>query len=262
VTSHHVAPEDLSAYVDGELGHDERLAVESHLASCRACRDELAALSWTVEFVRGMPRSQVPPGVSFHVPVGEPSALDEASGRSGLSILAWGSMAVAAAAVVLAVLQARPFAMTGLPARPAELAMEDASRAVAVTEALPAGAPLPEGAAGSAITADRDQEQTRMALAPTALDEIGGAGDLAAEQAVTSSQTLTRLDAEAVATASATARATQRPAANIARAPSGPRAGSLAPQPEPSQSVRWIALAAGAVVLAAAAFALGRRSRS
>lgn len=40
----HLTASQASAYLDGELENSERLAVESHLASCRECRDELASV--------------------------------------------------------------------------------------------------------------------------------------------------------------------------------------------------------------------------
>ena len=36
--------EDISAYISGELGAEERAAVEKHLAECAACRDQYKTL--------------------------------------------------------------------------------------------------------------------------------------------------------------------------------------------------------------------------
>jgi anti-sigma factor RsiW len=50
----------LSAYVDGEVSHRERRRIESHLASCEACRAELRALRWTVDLLRQTPPVKAP----------------------------------------------------------------------------------------------------------------------------------------------------------------------------------------------------------
>src|SRR5690348_4252152 len=54
---HPFAPEDLMAYVDGELTAIERARVTAHLEQCGACRDTIAAMrqvsddlaGWTIE---------------------------------------------------------------------------------------------------------------------------------------------------------------------------------------------------------------------
>jgi len=48
--------EDLSAYVDGELGERARRAVETHLASCEACSTLLRELQDTKSLLRELPR--------------------------------------------------------------------------------------------------------------------------------------------------------------------------------------------------------------
>lgn len=45
----------LSAYVDGELGEDERGVVERHLLACEACRGEFAAITYSRDSVRALP---------------------------------------------------------------------------------------------------------------------------------------------------------------------------------------------------------------
>jgi len=46
---------DLSAYLDGALGHAERASVETHLAGCAACRSRLAQLADTVRLIAALP---------------------------------------------------------------------------------------------------------------------------------------------------------------------------------------------------------------
>lgn len=45
----------LSEYLDGELAHDERLALEAHLDGCPACREVLEDLRAVVATARGLP---------------------------------------------------------------------------------------------------------------------------------------------------------------------------------------------------------------
>lgn len=52
--------ENLSAYLDGELEPREEKALESHLESCKSCRDQLERLRSTVRLVRSLPRAQAP----------------------------------------------------------------------------------------------------------------------------------------------------------------------------------------------------------
>jgi len=57
----------LSEYLDGALDAGERAALERHLAECRDCRRELAALKRTVEAMAGLPREGAPPGFADRV---------------------------------------------------------------------------------------------------------------------------------------------------------------------------------------------------
>jgi hypothetical protein len=55
-----VHPEDeLSAYVDGELGERARRAVEAHLASCEACSTLLKELQGTKSLLSELPKSEL-----------------------------------------------------------------------------------------------------------------------------------------------------------------------------------------------------------
>jgi hypothetical protein len=66
-TEHRYAEERLSAYLDGELLPQERMAVDRHLAICQACRWNLETLRQTVQWTRELPDIPVPR--AFRVPV-------------------------------------------------------------------------------------------------------------------------------------------------------------------------------------------------
>ncbi|HZC05544.1 MAG TPA: zf-HC2 domain-containing protein [Ktedonobacterales bacterium] len=52
--------ERLSAYLDGELGAEERVALDAHLSGCERCQDELAALRQTRSLLRALPTPAMP----------------------------------------------------------------------------------------------------------------------------------------------------------------------------------------------------------
>lgn len=59
--NNHIAPEDLSAYADGEaLAPQERERVERHLETCEVCRQELAELSAIQQLLSELPEPEVP----------------------------------------------------------------------------------------------------------------------------------------------------------------------------------------------------------
>src|SRR5690349_13960758 len=45
----HLSPDDMAEMADGRLLPDRRAAVETHLAVCRQCRDELASITSLVD---------------------------------------------------------------------------------------------------------------------------------------------------------------------------------------------------------------------
>ena len=47
--------EQLTSYLDGELGDNERARLELHLESCRSCRQEYNSLRQTVSLLRQVP---------------------------------------------------------------------------------------------------------------------------------------------------------------------------------------------------------------
>lgn len=103
----HIPTESLSAYLDHQLSTDQRHQVEQHLSECHVCRDELATLSWSVAFTRAMPRSDVPFGRSFHVPVpAAPAQKDQARrGPRWWSMMAAASLGVAVLVIGIALRQ-------------------------------------------------------------------------------------------------------------------------------------------------------------
>lgn len=52
--------ETLTAYVDGELGAPERVALEAHLPGCAECQAEVAAQRQTRALLRGLPELAAP----------------------------------------------------------------------------------------------------------------------------------------------------------------------------------------------------------
>ncbi len=49
-----------SAWVDGELGHDERATMAAHLQGCPRCRGRIDGLRVTSTMLRSLPQRQVP----------------------------------------------------------------------------------------------------------------------------------------------------------------------------------------------------------
>lgn len=54
----------LSAYLDDELGAAARTAVDAHLAECRPCRDELAAVTLARDAVRNLEWLPLPESIA------------------------------------------------------------------------------------------------------------------------------------------------------------------------------------------------------
>jgi anti-sigma factor RsiW len=98
------APDDrLSAYLDGELGPDERGAVESYVAASQEWRLELDEVSWARDTLRGLPVHEAPPG--FWEAALAPELAPARGRRRGVSRIAGlGAAAAAVAAVVTAAL--------------------------------------------------------------------------------------------------------------------------------------------------------------
>ncbi len=63
----HLSTEQLSAYMDGEVGHAETREAEGHLASCPACQARLGSMRRLVVEIRRMERAAPPPDMAYQV---------------------------------------------------------------------------------------------------------------------------------------------------------------------------------------------------
>jgi hypothetical protein len=57
-------PAELSAWIDGELGSDDRARIAAHLQTCPACRERVRALQDTSSLVRGLHSPRAPASVT------------------------------------------------------------------------------------------------------------------------------------------------------------------------------------------------------
>jgi len=103
-------PEDLSAFLDGELPDSEALEIEIHLTKCEECQTELAGLRAARAAVRGLPMLSPPDDVFEFAPpaVALPAAELPAAGLQGAERHQRGGparvwMPVAAAVAALAI---------------------------------------------------------------------------------------------------------------------------------------------------------------
>jgi len=65
--NHSRAVELLSPYLESDLSETDQIAVESHLAACAACSEELAQLRDTVAVLRRLPIPEAPPFLASRV---------------------------------------------------------------------------------------------------------------------------------------------------------------------------------------------------
>jgi len=63
----HLSTEQLSSYLDDEVGHAESREVEVHLASCPACKARLSSMRRLVAEIRRMERAAPPPDLAYQV---------------------------------------------------------------------------------------------------------------------------------------------------------------------------------------------------
>src|SRR5262245_45639158 len=54
-TTPHLTPEQITAFLDGDLTAAERAGLDDHLRTCSTCRRELADVHSTVLLLRGLP---------------------------------------------------------------------------------------------------------------------------------------------------------------------------------------------------------------
>jgi len=169
--------QQLSAYLDGELPPAAREGVEAHVAACRACRQELAALQATVRFVHALPRLTAPEGLEKRIAARLAEPAPVVVRRTWLRVL---RPALIAAGIGVLVLVFSPDSQVGqAPRVPVEekaapplvreeerpvVQMRAAEGPTERKDAEKAGAP-------AAVVADRDQAgqvETRKALAEAA----------------------------------------------------------------------------------------------
>lgn len=60
-SSGHIEIEDLSAWVDGELGPEEAASVERHVVACERCGEQLRLVRGLVRAAGALPRDTAPP---------------------------------------------------------------------------------------------------------------------------------------------------------------------------------------------------------
>ena len=170
---HPVAPEDVMAYLDGELPAAQARDIEAHLAGCDACRELLSDLregstrmrEWQVE---EPPQSLVSP------PSRQPIASDRPAPWR-FRAWTWGTRApLLAGAAAVVVIAAIPLLQPALTPAPAELA----SRAISADAIAPSSEenrlPEPQRFAGDAadrvripVAAQAAPRQAAPAQAPT-----------------------------------------------------------------------------------------------
>jgi hypothetical protein len=94
--------EQLSGYVDGTLGTEERAEVDAHLATCATCREEIELSTQAVTMLRELPEMPVPFGTT------RPVMAEAGKERTSRTRRFWGgrtqwAAGLAAAAVLVAV---------------------------------------------------------------------------------------------------------------------------------------------------------------
>lgn len=160
----HEAIQDLlSSYLDGELGPDERAAVEAHIGRCSSCREELDLLRLTLDALRDMPQLEAPSGFAEAV-MGQVEAEAPAGSGEGAEVVSldrwrvpiWAPVALAAAACLVVGLfwwmGPERFRPTGHDAEP--FAMAPAAEKAAGPDALAEAEPAMVAQLESTVSAD------------------------------------------------------------------------------------------------------------
>ena len=171
--------EHLSGYVDGTLATDERAEVDSHLATCATCREEIELSTRAVTILRELPEVPVPFGTTRPVMA---KAGKERTSRARRSRGGWTQWAagLAAAAVLIAVV------VVALPRVGREAQMESAGGGGA--SAAPTPAPGMEAAISGAVPLEvqpnADYDATKLEqLADSSVQRAGSDTTLAAPSA-------------------------------------------------------------------------------
>lgn len=148
--------EELSAYLDGELGEADARRVEQAVKADAALAAKLAGLGNVRELVRRLPRHKAPAGVARHV-----IALAEAGGLARRRA-AWGGRLIAAAAVLVA---------AGIGVVLVNLTRKPSGTAPGVAES-------PRSVDRSEVVAKVEEEPTRPPAGAPLLAKAGPAGQL------------------------------------------------------------------------------------
>lgn len=164
-TEHELCQENLSAFLDGQVTHRERMRVQKHLEECAACRADLEALRHTVALLRAVPA--VKPPRSFLIPAREVIQQRQAQRRRLAYVYMQAATAVATVLLVLVVsgdavlryLPVRPAARIS-EIRPAATAVLMEPGAVLETEGAPARVPAPQEAPAERLGAGETMEIT------------------------------------------------------------------------------------------------------
>lgn len=183
-TAQHLDLTTLSAYVDRKLGDVDHRAVEVHLATCAACRQEAEEIGATVDLLRGLPRYQ--PRRSFRL---APAIARRERGSVvwlGRYLSALPALRVATAAVALLFLGtivADVLTTSNAPSGP-DFAAEDVETTTGAGEdaavAVPTATSAPTSAQDEDITPASDETDVMEAVGDaeqeTAQDEDTAAG--------------------------------------------------------------------------------------
>jgi len=162
---HHRFRDQLSPYLDDELAPARREALERHLASCDACRRELADLSAAVRALRELPSVDVPRSFTLTPEQARTAAPRAVAPRlpSAAPLMA-GALAFALAVVL--VVDLGDFGGGAPPSMRQEAPVAE-QQADADREPVEApGAGITTGAAGGPATGGTVPQQTPEALAP------------------------------------------------------------------------------------------------
>jgi len=163
-TEHELCQENLSAFLDGQVTHRERMRVQKHLEECAACRADLEALRHTVALLRAVPA--VKPPRSFLLPAREVIQQRQAQRRRLAYVYMQAATAVATVLLVLvvsgdAILRYLPSPAARISEiRPAATAVLMEPEAVLETEGALAPVPTPQEAPAERLGAGETMEIT------------------------------------------------------------------------------------------------------
>ncbi len=156
----------LSAYIDGEVTADERVVIESHLATCAHCQRDLTALRQTVALLSELPSVPAPRPFTLR-----PADVAQVERRSPDSLAWWQWVAktpgvVAGLAALLCVVLVGGVLLMGRVSPGAVLDMAPAATSVAFEKAAPEPEAMPAAAEKSLSLAEQPEEAPTSIPAP------------------------------------------------------------------------------------------------